>query len=98
MEVNPSLIDHYDHLLKKLEYYICKKAKTHDPEALFHLLSVPGIGQTLSLIILYEIHDISRFPSVQDFVSYSRLVKSAKESAGKRYGTSGAKIGNAHLK
>ena len=98
MDVDLSLIDHYDQLLRKLEYYICKKAKAHDPEALFRLLSVPGIGQTLSLIILYEIHDISRFPSVQDFVSYSRLVKSAKESAGKRYGTSGAKIGNAHLK
>ncbi len=98
MAVDLSLIDHYDQLLRKLEYYICKKAKAHDPEALFRLLSVPGIGQTLSLIILYEIHDISRFPSVQDFVSYSRLVKSAKESAGKRYGTSGAKIGNAHLK
>jgi transposase len=98
MEVNLSLIDHYDLLLRKLEYYINKKAKAHDPEALFRLLSVPGIGQTLSLIILYEIHDINRFPRVQDFVSYSRLVKSAKESAGKRYGTSGAKIGNAHLK
>jgi transposase len=98
MEVNLSLIDHYDQLLGKLEYYINKKAKAHDPEALFRLLSVPGIGQTLSLIILYEIHDINRFPRVQDFVSYSRLVKSAKESAGKRYGTSGAKIGNAHLK
>ena len=40
----------------------------------------------------------SRFPRVQDFVSYCRLVKCAKESAGKRYGTSGTKIGNAHLK
>jgi len=98
MEVNLSLIDHYDQLLRKLEYYINQKAKAHDPEALFRLLSFPGIGQTLSLIILYEIHDIHRFPRVQDFVSYSRLVKSAKESAGKRYGTSGAKIGNAHLK
>jgi len=35
---------------------------------------------------------------VQDFVSYCRLVKCAKESAGKRYGTSGTKIGNAYLK
>jgi transposase len=35
---------------------------------------------------------------VQDFVSYCRLVKCARESAGKRYGTSGAKIGNASLK
>jgi len=98
MEVDLSLIDDYDQLLRKLEYYILKKANTHDPEAYFRLRSVPGIGQTLALIILYEIHDIGRFPRVQDFVSYSRLVKSAKESAGKRYGTSGAKIGNAHLK
>jgi Transposase IS116/IS110/IS902 family len=59
---------------------------------------VPGIGKILSLVLLYEIHDISRFPSVQDFVSYCRLVKCAKESAGKRYGTTGTKIGNAYLK
>jgi transposase len=41
--------------------------------------------------LLYEIHDIRRFPSVQEFVSYCRLVKCARESAGKRYGTSGKK-------
>ena len=62
------------------------------------LRSVPGIGEILSLVILYEIHDIDRFPRVQDFVSYCRLVKCKKESAGKSYGTSGGKIGNAYLK
>lgn len=51
----------------------------------------------LSLVLLYEIHDVARFPRVQDFVSYCRLVKCAKESAGKRYGTAGTKIGNAYL-
>jgi len=35
---------------------------------------------------------------VQDFSSYCRLVTCAKESGGKRLGTSGKKIGNAHLK
>jgi transposase len=45
----------------------------------------------------YEIHQINRFPSVQDFVSSCRLVTWAKSSAGKRLGTSGAKIGKAHL-
>jgi transposase len=35
---------------------------------------------------------------VQDFASYCRLIKCSKESAGKRLGTSGTKIGNAHLK
>jgi transposase len=62
------------------------------------LQTVPGIGKMLSLVLLYEIPQIDRFPSVQDFVSYARLVKCAKESAGKRLGTSGKKIGNAHLK
>ncbi len=41
---------------------------------------------------------ISRFPRVQNFGSYSRLVKCAKESNGKKYGSSGKKIGNAHLR
>jgi transposase len=59
---------------------------------------VPGIGQILRLVLLYEIHQIDRFPRVQDFASYCRLVKCAKESGGKRLGTSGNKIGNAHLK
>src|SRR5215475_13250762 len=36
--------------------------------------------------------------SVQDFVSYRCLVKCAKDSAGKCYGTAGAKMGNAYLK
>ena len=52
----------------------------------------------LSLVLLYDIHAIDRFASVQDFVSSCRLVKCAKESAGKRLGTSGKKIGNVHLK
>jgi transposase len=59
---------------------------------------VPGIGKILSLVLLYEIHQIDRFPRVQDCASYCRLVKCAKESGGKRLGTSGNKIGNAHLK
>jgi len=98
MEVNLSLIDLYSELLSKLEYYITKKAKVHDGDSLFRIKTIPGIGETLSLIILYEIHTIKRFPRVQDFVSYSRLVKPSKESAGKIYGHSGKKIGNAHLK
>jgi transposase len=62
------------------------------------LRSIPGVGKILALVLLYEIHDIHHFSRVQDFVSYCRLVKCAKESAGKRLGTSGNKIGNAYLK
>jgi len=91
-------IGFYDGLLNQIELEILRHAKQHDANT-FHLLdSVPGVGKILALVILYEIHDIHRFPSVQDFASYCRLVKSKKESAGKLYGTSGNKIGNAHLK
>ena len=62
------------------------------------LQSVPGIGDLLSLVILYETGDINRFKAVQDFASYARLVKCKAESGGRTYGSSGAKIGNAHLK
>ena len=98
IEVDLALIGHYDQLLRDVERSILKTAKQHNAQTLYLLRTVPGIGEILSLVLLYEIHDITRFPRVQDFLSYCRLVKCTKESAGKRYGTSGAKIGNAHLK
>jgi transposase len=75
-----------------------KTATQHDAHTLYWLQTVPGIGTILSLVLLDEIHDIGRLPSVQDFASYARLVKCSKESAGKRLGTTGKNIGNAHLK
>jgi len=59
---------------------------------------VPGIGKVLARTILYEIHDVKRFDRVQEFASYARLGKGKKQSGGKTFGTSGAKMGNVHLK
>jgi transposase len=98
MELDLKLLDYYDELLPRLEHEISLIAKVHDGDSYFRIRSVPGIGRILGLTILYEIGDINRFPTVGDFVSYCRLVKSAKESGGKRQGTTGAKIGNVHLK
>jgi transposase len=98
IEVDCTLIDTYDELLPALEKHILASAKHHDPKSLMLLQTIHGVGAILALILLYEIHDIERFPRVQDFMSYCRLVKCKSESAGKTYGTSGAKIGNAHLK
>ena len=97
IEVDLALITYDDELLKDLELSILKTAKQHDAQTLYLLQTVPGIGKILSLVLLYEIHEIDRFASVPDFVSYCRLVKCAKKSAGKRLGTSGKKIGNVHL-
>jgi transposase len=96
--VDLALIGHYDHLRREVELSVLKTAKLHDANTLYLLRTVPGIGEILSLVLLYESHHIQRLPRVQDFVSYCRLVKCAEESAGKRYGTSGTTIGNAYLK
>ena len=98
IEVDFSLIEHYDTLLREIELHLERRAKKHDPQAYHRLRSVPGIGKILALTILYEVQDIHRFPRVQEFLSYSRLVKCEHNSAGKKLGTGGAKIGNAHLK
>jgi transposase len=98
IEMDIDLIDVYDQLLREIELYLTRTAKVHDPQAYHLLRTIPGCGEILSLVLLYEIHVIQRFPRVQDLASYSRLVKCSHESAGKRTGTGGAKIGNAHLK
>ncbi len=98
IETNLALLGHYDRLLTDLELRLTRTAKVHDVKAFYRLRSVPGIGKILALVLLYEIHDIRRFPQVQDFVSYCRLVKCAKQSDGKHYGYSGRKIAAAHLK
>jgi len=84
IEVDLALITYYDELLRDLELSIVQTAKQHEAHTLYLLQTVPGIGKILSLVLLYAIHDIGRFPRVQDFASYARLVKCSKESAGKR--------------
>ncbi len=98
LEIDFLLIEHYDQVIRDLQLHLERRAKQHDPQAYHRLRSVPGIGKILALTILYEIQDITRFPRVQDFLSYSRLVKCDHSSGGKKLGTGGAKIGNVHLK
>ena len=95
--VDLALITTYDHLLTDLELSLVKTTTAHDVQIFYRLHSLPGVGKILALVLLYDIDDIHRFPRVQAFMSYCRLVTCAKESAGKRDGTSGKKIGNAYL-
>ncbi len=98
MQANLDMIVAYDSVLQSQEYNLAKSAKHHNPIAYALLKTIPGVGWIIALIILYEVENIKRFPRVQDFVSYCRLVKCAKESNGKLYSSSGKKIGNAHLR
>jgi transposase len=98
VETDLELIEFYDTMIRKLEWHLVRSAKDHDPHALHLLQTVPGIGKILSLVILYEIQDITRFPKVQDFASYARLIRPKKTSDGKRCGTGNGRIGNSYLK
>ena len=97
IEGDLALLAHYDRLRRDRELAVVKTAKQHAANTLYLLRTVPGIGEILSLVLLDEIHDIQRFPRVQEFVSYCRLVTCAQEAAGQRSGTAGTKIGNASL-
>ncbi len=98
VEADLAMAERLDEIIGSLVGTIRDRAKLDAPDTLELLQTIPGVGPILSLTMLYELHTIERFPRVGHFLSYARLVKSQKSSAGKVMGTSGSKIGNAHLK
>lgn len=98
IEADLSVIDILDVVIVRLEKTILKAARIHDHHAFNLIKSINGIGNIIGLTLLYEIHDIRRFESIQGFMSYTRLVKCLKTSDGKPKGVGGSKRGNHHLK
>ena len=81
--------------IKSLEKAILKKVRLEP--GFGHLLTVPGIGNTLALTIMLEVGDISRFAKVGNFASYCRCVASLRLSDGKSKGPGNRKNGNRYL-
>jgi transposase len=78
-----------------IEKIVMKEAKVR-PE--FKLLeTIPGIGQTLALTIMYEAGSISRFSDAGHFCSYCRCVPSQHLSNGKVKGSGNVRNGNPYL-
>jgi transposase len=92
------LIDKLDELIAKVELYLTRTAKVDDVQTYHRLRTIPGVGPILALVLLYEMHQVERFEQVGQFLSYARLAPCDHESAGKKLGSSGKKIGNAHLR
>jgi transposase len=93
-----AVIERLDETIVKLESHLIRHAKVDDPIRFQLLRTIPGVGPILAMVMLYEVQDIERFGGIGEFVSYARLVACAHESEGKKLGTGGRKIGNAHLK
>jgi len=97
IEADIEVLDRLHEVLLKIERTVLAEAREADPVALQLLQSIPGVGKILSLPILYEMEDVKRFEKVGNFISYARLVKCSRESAGKKSGARNSKIGNAQL-
>jgi transposase len=61
------------------------------------LMTIPGVGQVLSLTWALEMGDISRFPSVKDAVSYCGLCGAQRNSGGKTQRSAISKQRNKHF-
>ena len=96
--VDSHLLDVLHEQILFIERQLSEQVPHHDPVAVQLLRTIPGIGKTLAMVIVYEVQDIRRFPRVGNFISYSRLVKCSHESAGKKTTGRNSKIGNVHLK
>jgi len=92
------LIEKLDELIAKVELYLTRTAKVDDVQTYHRLRTIPGVGPILALVLLYEMHQVERFEHVGQFLSYARLAPCDHESAGKKLGSGGKKIGNAHLR
>jgi len=93
-----ALIDRLEELIGQVELHLTRTAKVDDVQTYHRLRTIPGVGPILALVLLYEMHQVARFEQVGQFLSYARLVRPEHESAGKKLGWSGKKIGNAHLR
>jgi transposase len=89
------LIRHLETEIDTIEDMIANKLKVKKEFA--KLITLPGIGKILALTIMLEVGDIHRFPTVGDYSSYCRCVKSTRISAGKVTGHGNRKNGNKYL-
>ncbi len=98
LDASMHMVRQFDITIEKLDQAIAGHTRSNYLAEYNTLKTVPGIGRMLALIILYEVDDINRFSSAQDFLSYCRLVKGTVASAGKIKGGKAGKIGNGYLK
>lgn len=61
------------------------------------LMTIPGVGQVLSLTWALEMGDITRFPSLKDAISYCGLCGAEQSSGGKTQRSPISKQRNKHL-
>lgn len=62
-----------------------------------YLLTIPGVGKILALVIMLETGNVARFAKVGNYASYCRKVSTRWSSNGKTKGRGNGKNGNKYL-
>lgn len=94
-QTNISTIRFLTERINEIEKVVLREAKLR-PE-FEKLLTVPGIGNILSLTIMLETGEIGRFMKVGNYTSYCRCVRSRRLSNQKQKGENNRKNGNRYL-
>ena len=93
--VSKDCIDFLSKQIRTIEVSVENKTEILKPFT--GLKTVPGIGLILSMTIMLETGDISRFAKVGNFSSYCRKVPTSWTSNGKKKGRGNGKNGNKYL-
>lgn len=95
VETSLAVIGTINEQIDRLESLVMKRAVLRDD---FRILrTIPGVGQALGLLILYETGEISRFPSAGNYASYCRCVPATRTSNSKNKEAGNRKNGNPYL-
>jgi transposase len=90
-----AVMQHYKEMIARIEKKVLATAKLSPQFKI--LLTMTGIGKILALTISLEVGDIGRFPQAGNYSSYSRCVKSSRNTNGKKKGENNRKNGNRYL-
>jgi transposase len=85
VEVQLKLLDQVEKQIQECEKDI--KEVIEETPAMKQLMTLPGVGPILAIVIALEVGDIERFPRAEKLASYAGTVPRIKETAGRtRYG------------
>jgi len=94
-----ALLDELDHLHAKIaELEERMRELFSEITALDHIMTLPGVGFILGVVILTEVGDVERFPSASHLASYAGMTPRVHASGGRvRYGRTRSDV-NHYLK
>lgn len=91
-----SLLEHLQTQIKQANRWLINVGKKD--KRVKRLLTIPGIGRTIALLLVSEIDDIKRFRSDRKLHAYAGLVPSTHSSAGRTFHGRLIKTGNKYIR